>query len=125
MQFRSSLATDLALGIDHYGFYGDGVGNNPLGVINTTGINAVTFAAQQPTYQDLIEMETEVALDNALVSNVRYVGNSRFRGHCKSTEMFPGTSGRGRFCSRARCRLGTRHFVGVQALVALLHGEDQ
>lgn len=94
MQFRSSLATDLALGIDHYGFYGDGVGNNPLGVVNTTGINAVTFAGQQPTYQELIEMETEVALDNALVSNVRYVGNSRFRGHCKSTEMFPGTSGR-------------------------------
>lgn len=94
MQFRSSLATDLALGIDHYGFYGDGVGNNPLGVVNTTGINAVVFADQQPTYQELIEMETEVALDNALVSNVRYVGNSRFRGHCKSTEMFPGTSGR-------------------------------
>lgn len=94
MQFRSSLATDLALGIDHYGFYGDGVGNNPLGVVNTTGINAVTFAGQQPTYQELIDMETEVALDNALVSNVRYVGNSRFRGHCKSTEMFPGTSGR-------------------------------
>jgi len=93
MQFRSSLATDLALGIDHYGFYGDGVGNNPLGVMNTTGINAVEFTGQQPTYQELIEMETEVALDNALTDNVRYIANSRFRGHCKSTEKFANSNG--------------------------------
>jgi HK97 family phage major capsid protein/HK97 family phage prohead protease len=93
MQFRSSLATDLALGIDYYGFYGDGAGNNPLGLINTTGINAVAFGAQQPTFQELIEMETEVSLDNALTDNVRYVGNSRFRGHCKSTEKFDGSNG--------------------------------
>ncbi|SMX27286.1 Phage capsid family protein [Pelagimonas phthalicica] len=93
LQFRSSLATDLALGVDHYGFYGDGVGNNPLGVLNTTGINAVPFAGQQPTYGEIIEMETEVALDNALTSSVRYVGNAKFRGHCKSTEKFAGSNG--------------------------------
>ena len=93
MQFRSSLATDLSLGIDYYGFYGDGLGNNPLGVINTTGINAVAFAAAQPTYQELINMETEVDVDNALAENVRYIGNARFRGHCKSTQKFSGTNG--------------------------------
>lgn len=93
MQFRSSLATDLALGVDRFGFYGDGVGNNPLGVINTTGINAVPFAAANPTYAELIQMETEVSLDNALVDSVRYVGNSKFRGHCKSTEKFAGSNG--------------------------------
>ncbi|GHE88331.1 hypothetical protein GCM10016455_05580 [Aliiroseovarius zhejiangensis] len=93
MQFRSSLATDLALGIDHYGFYGDGVGNNPLGILNTTGINAVTFGAVQPTYAELIQMETEVDVDNALTDGMRYIGNSKFRGHCKSTQKFSGTNG--------------------------------
>lgn len=93
MMFRSSLATDLALGIDHYGFYGDGVGNNPLGVLNHTGINAVPFAGAQPTYAELVAMETEVNLDNALTDSVRYVGNSKFRGHCKTTQKFSGTNG--------------------------------
>lgn len=93
MQFRSSLASDLALGVDRFGFYGDGVGNNPLGVINTPGINAVSFAAAQPTFAELIEMETQVALDNALTDSVRYCGNSRLRGHCKSTEKFAGSNG--------------------------------
>ena len=94
MQFRSSLATDLALGLDYYGLYGDGVGNNPLGIVNTTGINAVAFATGgKPTYAELVEMETQVDMDNALTDSVRYVGNSQFRGHCKSTEKFSGSSG--------------------------------
>ncbi|MGR3517758.1 phage major capsid protein [Sulfitobacter pontiacus] len=93
LQFRSSLATDLALGIDWYGYYGDGVGNNPLGILNHSGINAVAFADIQPTYAEIIEMESEVALDNALTDSVRYVGNSKFRGHCKSTEKFANSNG--------------------------------
>jgi HK97 family phage major capsid protein/HK97 family phage prohead protease len=94
MQFRSSLATDLALGIDHYGFYGDGLGENPLGIVNTTGINATAFAtAGAPTYAELIDMETQVDMDNALTESVRYIGNSQFRGHCKSTEKFSGSNG--------------------------------
>jgi HK97 family phage major capsid protein len=92
-QFRSSLASDMALGLDYYGWYGDGVGNNPLGVLNTSGINAVEFVGVQPTYQEIIQMESEVAVDNALTDNVRYVANSKFRGHCKSTEKFTGSNG--------------------------------
>jgi HK97 family phage major capsid protein len=92
-QFRSSLASDMALGLDYYGWYGDGVGNNPLGVLNTSGINAVEFVGDQPTYQEIIQMESEVAVDNALTDNVRYVANSKFRGHCKSTEKFAGSNG--------------------------------
>jgi HK97 family phage major capsid protein len=92
-QFRSSLASDLALGIDTYGYYGDGVDNNPLGIMNVSGINAVPFAGVQPTYAELIEMESEVAVDNALVDAVRYMGNAKFRGHCKSTQKFAGSNG--------------------------------
>jgi hypothetical protein len=61
--------------------------------LNTSGINAVEFAGVQPTYQEIIQMESEVAVDNALTDNVRYVANSKFRGHCKSTEKFAGSNG--------------------------------
>ncbi len=92
MLFRVSLAADLGLGIDMYGYYGDGVGNNPLGVMNYPGVNAVPFAGVQPTYDELVDMETEAAVDNMPLANMRYVGNSRFRGHCKKTPIEPGTN---------------------------------
>lgn len=92
-RFRASLARDLGLGIDYAGFYGTGGPNMPLGINNQPGINAVVFAGQQPTYLELVEMETEVSADNADVDSMAYVGDSRFRGHCKSTQKFAGTNG--------------------------------
>lgn len=91
--FRASLARDLGLGIDFAGFYGSGSVNQPRGIANYAGINAVPFAALQPTYAEIVSMETEVASDNADVDSMAYVGNSKFRGHCKSTEKFAGSSG--------------------------------
>ncbi|WP_299297454.1 phage major capsid protein [uncultured Tateyamaria sp.] len=92
-RFRASLARDLGLGIDYAGFYGTGGANMPLGINNQAGINAVEFGALQPTYLELVGMETEVSADNADVDSMAYVGNSRFRGHCKSTQKFAGTNG--------------------------------
>ncbi|WP_299084127.1 phage major capsid protein [uncultured Ruegeria sp.] len=92
-RFRASLARDLGLGVDFAGFYGTGGANMPLGINNQPGINAVQFAGLQPTYLELVEMETEVSADNADVDSMAYVGNSRFRGHCKSTQKFAGTNG--------------------------------
>ncbi|WP_299144109.1 phage major capsid protein [uncultured Tateyamaria sp.] len=92
-RFRASLARDLGLGIDYAGFYGTGGANMPLGINNQAGINAVEFGALQPSYLELVAMETEVSADNADVDSMAYVGNSRFRGHCKSTQKFVGTNG--------------------------------
>lgn len=92
-RFRGSLARDLGLGIDYAGFYGTGGANMPLGINNQSGINAVQFAGLHPTYLELVEMETEVSADNADVDSMAYVANSRFRGHCKSTQKFAGTNG--------------------------------
>lgn len=92
-QFRASLAKDLALGIDYAGHYGTGGANMPLGIANIAGINAVPFAAVQPTHLELVEMETEVSADNADADSMAYIGNSRFRGHCKSTQKFAGSNG--------------------------------
>ena len=86
---RADLAKALALTIDKAGYYGTGSDHQPLGIANQTGINAVAFAAVQPTYAELVEMETQIALDNADVSSMAYVGNAAFRGHAKTTLQFP------------------------------------
>lgn len=87
---RRDLAIALGLTIDKAGYYGTGSDSQPLGIANTTGINAVEFAtAGQPSFIELVEMETAIALDNADVPSMAYVGNAAFRGYAKSTLKFP------------------------------------
>lgn len=90
---RADLAKALALTMDKAGYYGTGSANQPLGIANQTGINAVNFAAVQPTFAELVEMETQVALDNADVASMAYVGNAAFRGHAKTALKFTGIAG--------------------------------
>jgi len=90
---RADLARALATTIDHAGFYGTGSANQPLGIKNVPGVNAVPFAAVQPTFAELVGLESEVAADNADVDSMAYVANAKFRGHCKTTEKFGGSNG--------------------------------
>lgn len=86
---RSDLAKALALTMDKAGYYGTGSDHQPLGIANHTGINAVDFDAVQPTFAELVSMETQIALDNADVSSMAYVGNAAFRGNAKTSLKFP------------------------------------
>lgn len=92
---RADLAKALALTIDKAGYYGSGNEYQPLGVLNHTGVNVVNFAATQPTYAELVQMETEVALDNADVNSMAYVSNAAFRGAMKTALKFPGVGTNG------------------------------
>lgn len=82
---RSDLAAALAQTIDLAGYYGSGTANQPLGLANYVGINAVPFVAVQPTNGELVDMETAIALDNADVDSMKYVANASFRGYAKQT----------------------------------------
>jgi len=92
---RADLAKALALTIDRAGYYGTGSDHQPLGLVNQTGVNAVAFAGSQPTFAELVAMETEIALLNADVNSMAYVGNAALRGHAKTTLKFPGVNGSG------------------------------
>lgn len=92
MLMRENLMSALGKAIDRAGYYGDGV-KKPLGIKNLPGVNAVAFAAVQPTYEELVFMEGEIASDNADVSSMVYVSNTKFRSHCKTTQKFAGTNG--------------------------------
>jgi HK97 family phage major capsid protein/HK97 family phage prohead protease len=98
---RRDLATALALTMDSAFFYGTGSGNQPTGIKNTSGINAVDFGGVSdgtagddlPTYAEVIQMESEIAADNADVQSMAYVMGSAMRGHFKTTEKFSGSNG--------------------------------
>lgn len=90
---RRDLTNAIAQAIDKAGYYGSGTGNQPRGLKNYTGINAVDFAALQPTYAELVQMETEISADNADIGQMGYIGNAKFRGALKTTQKFSGTNG--------------------------------
>ncbi|OKH89218.1 phage major capsid protein [Thalassospira sp. TSL5-1] len=90
---RDDLNKVLALGIDLASIAGSGSGNQPTGIINTVGIGAVVGGANgaAPTWQNMIDLETEVAQDNADVGSLAYLTNTKVRGKLKSTEKAANT----------------------------------
>lgn len=83
------LRSAMSQALDYAGYYGTGTDNMPLGLANYSGINAVAFGiAGKPTFPELVQMETEIASDNADVDSMAYVGNAKFRGHAKTTARF-------------------------------------
>ena len=91
---RDDMLKVLALEIDRVAIYGSGTEFQPKGVKYVSGINAVDFAsAGQPSFAELVNMETQIALDNADVDNMSYAFNAAIRGHAKTTLKFPGVNG--------------------------------
>lgn len=91
---RDDILKVLALEIDRVAIYGSGSEFQPKGVKNYTGINAVDFAsAGKPSFAELVDMETQIALDNADVDNMSYAFNAAIRGHAKTTLKFPSVNG--------------------------------
>ena len=86
---RMDIALKLSQVVDAACFYGTGEAADPTGIKETTGIHAVPFANAFPTFDELVEMETRIAVDNADVPNMAYVSNARFRGTAKTTLKFP------------------------------------
>lgn len=91
---KADLARVLALAIDAAGLYGTGSSNQPTGVKVTSGINTSDFAANTPTYAEIIGLETLVAADNADVGTLAYLVNATGRGALKGVEK---SSGSGQF----------------------------
>lgn len=93
---RSDILKVMALEIDRVAIYGTGTANQPKGVKNQTGINAVDFAvAGKPTFEELVAMETAIALDDADVDNMSYSFNAGIRGYMKTALKFPTTAASG------------------------------
>lgn len=92
---RRDLATVIALELDRVAVNGSGASNQPEGILNTSGIGAVVGGTDgaAPDWNDIIQLETEVAVDNADIGNLAYLTNAKVRGKLKRTEKFSGTNG--------------------------------
>ena len=90
---RDDLATAIALAIDLAGLEGSGASGQPTGILNTSGINSVTdFAAANPTFAEVVTLETALAEDNALMGNLAYILPASMYGALKTTEKASGTA---------------------------------
>lgn len=84
----NDLGAAIAQKIDQAAYYGTGVDKEPLGLLNVDGINAVDFATANPTFAELVAMETAIATDNADVNSMAYVMNAAMRGYAKTTPRY-------------------------------------
>ena len=88
---RKDLAQVIALKIDAAGLYGTGSNSEPLGLKNTTGIGTEDFAADAPTFAEVVAMESDVATANALLGSPVYLMNAAMRGNLKTTKKDAGS----------------------------------
>ncbi len=89
---RNDLSTGIALAIDSGALQGSGSSGQPTGIKNTSGINAPTsFAAANPTFAEVVAMETAVAEDNALMGNLAYILPASMLGALKTTAKDTGS----------------------------------
>lgn len=89
---RNELATVMALEQARATLYGSGTSNEPQGLKNITGINTEDFGAAQPTYAELVSMETKIAADDADIGAMGYVTNATIFGGFKTTEKASNTA---------------------------------
>lgn len=85
---REDLAATLQVEADRVVFHGAGsTAGQPTGIAATTGIGAVAGGTNgaDPTWDHVVKLETEVAIDNADVGRLAYITNAKVRGKLKTT----------------------------------------
>lgn len=90
----NDLAVNLGLGIQQAAINGSGASNQPSGLL--TRITASVVGGTNglaPTWQNMIDLETNVAISNADVGSMAYLVNAKVRGKLKSTQKFASTNG--------------------------------
>jgi HK97 family phage major capsid protein len=104
MLVRDDLARAVQLGLDYVALHGDGLANAPTGIASTSGIGLVYAggAADNATnangaflvWKDVVNLESEVAVDNADIGALGYMTNARVRGALKQTSKLTNTDSR-------------------------------
>ena len=89
---RDDLTKSIATAIDLGALAGSGSSGQPTGIASTSGINTTTFAAANPTWAEIVAMESAVANDNALTGSLAYICRPADFGTLKTTEKATGTA---------------------------------
>lgn len=91
---RGDIARVIALAIDAASINGSGSSNQPTGILNTTGIGDVAGGTNglAAAWSHVVDLESEVAIDNADLGSLRYLTNTKVRGKLKQTEKVASTA---------------------------------
>jgi HK97 family phage major capsid protein len=90
---RDDMAMQIALEIDKKSLMGSGAPSNiPTGILSTSGIGAVDCGGVAPDYADLINLWSDVAVENADFGSLAYVFNAKMAG-CLMQRYPNGTGG--------------------------------
>ena len=113
---RADLAATLAQKIQAAAINGSGASNEPLGLLNISGIGAVAGGTNgaAPTYDHMVDLETAVSNANADVGNLAFLTNTKVRGKLRKTQEFASTNGRPVWTSGNEAGIG--EVLGYQAV---------
>ena len=91
---NQDLATVLGLAVQQAAINGPGTGNQPSGLLTliTPSVIGGTNGAA-PTWPNMIDLETNVAVGNADIGTLGYLTNVKMRGKLKTTQKFASTNG--------------------------------
>jgi len=94
MFVRNDLSMVVALAVDLAALHGTGASNQPTGLVNVAGIGSVAGGTNgaAPTHDHIVDLETEVSIDNADMGRLAYMSNSRIRGKLKKTFVDSGSN---------------------------------
>lgn len=88
---RMDLANAIATSMDNAVIAGTGSSNQPTGIKSQTGINTVTYTGT-PAFNDYLQVEQQLADDNALMGNLAWVVAPNIRTSARQTaELGTGT----------------------------------
>lgn len=92
---RADLIDSMATQLDYIALNGSGASNQPTGLLNTSGIGAVAGGTNgaAPSWDNIVDLESQVANANGAQGNLGYLSNTRVRGKLKRTQKFSGTNG--------------------------------
>lgn len=95
------IITAAQVGLESAGIAGPGTGGAPKGILNTAGIGAVYAGGAAdndtnangaaPKREDVINLETAIAIENADVGSLAYLTNAKVRGTLKNTAVDAGS----------------------------------
>lgn len=89
---RDDLVKVLARAIDTAAYGGSGSSGQPTGIVNVSGIGAVDYGAGV-TFGDMVDLESAVDIDNALMGSLAYVTTPTLAGAMKQTLKSSGVPG--------------------------------
>jgi HK97 family phage major capsid protein/HK97 family phage prohead protease len=92
---RYDIAAQIAIAIDAAVINGSGASNQPLGILGQSGLDVVAFGTNgaQPTFGNILQMETDVATANADIGSLAYATTPGIRGRLKQTAVLSNTIG--------------------------------